>query len=221
MKPVLIGVAVAALSVLPASAHPRAMPSPFTPFTPPHHATPTPPVRPTPASNGIKAGDTASIISALINAKGQVVSDLQQADTLASTINSATGSSWDAFSHMCLAGIPAVGTPGQPGYVPATPGLIAWVSGLQAPTIAGVPPMPANPSAATVFVHARLLVMAAQTDVSSVVTMLQTQGVPSSLKLACGSLINDVSTQAMQAAGQLAAFDALLVKFAAPMAVIP
>ena len=217
----LIGLALAAAMATPASAavnhHARINCGWPYPDAACHGTVPTPPARPTP----IKAGDTESIISALINDKDKVVADLQQADALASSINSATGSSWDAYSHMCLAGIPAIGTPGQPGYVPATPGLIAWVSGLQAPSIAAVPPMPPNPSVATIFVHARLLVMAAQTDVSSVVTMLQTTGVPSNLKLACGSLINDVSTQAMQTAGQLAAFDALLVKFAAPFAVVP
>lgn len=177
----------------------------------------TPPARPsTPSSPSSPSSSDPlqNILSGLLNQKTEVVADLNQAlTTQAAVINPATSAAWDPYSVMCLNGIPAVGTPGQPGYVPATPGLIAWVSGLQAPAVASVPPLPDNPSAATLAVHARLIIIAAQSDVGTVLNQINTTGIPSNLKLACGSLINDSVTQTQNMLTQGAAFAALLAKF--------
>lgn len=166
------------------------------------------------SSSGLTGDPLKDILNHLLNAQSKVVSDLNQAlTTQASVINPTTGSAWDPFSVMCLSGIPAIGTEGQPGYVAATPGLIAWIQGLTAPAVAGVPALPDSPSAATLAVHARLLIMAANSDVSTVLTQVNTTGIPSNLKRACGSLINDASTQASTLISQGAAFAALLGQF--------
>ena len=179
------------------------------------HATPpSRPAQPSNTSTSSSSDPLQNILNGLLNQKPEAIANLNQAlTTQAGVINTATGASWDPYSVMCLGGIPAVGTQGQPGYVPATPGLIAWIQGLQAPAVASVPPLPPNPSAATIAVHARLLVMAAQSDVGTVLNQINTTGIPSNLKLACGSLINDSVTQTQNMLTQGAAFAALLAKF--------
>jgi hypothetical protein len=173
---------------------------------------PTP--SPAPPPEPVVSPSTSDIISALINFQGEVIADLVQADaTQAAVLNPATGAAWDPFSHMCLAGVPAIGAPGQPGYVPASPGLIRWIQGLQAPTVASVPPLPASPSAATLAVHARILIIAAASDVSSLATQIDNGGFPASIRLACGSVVNDTVNQAAGIVGQVAVFDATLAKF--------
>lgn len=195
-------------------------------------------VAPATAASSLTGDPLKDILNQILNVQGKVVSDLNQAlTTQASVINPSTGSAWDPFSVMCLSGIPAIGTEGQPGFVSATPGLIAWVQGLTAPAVSAVPPLPgpksaacvadmaatptpasdpaacASPSAATLAVHARLLIMAANSDVATVLTQVNTTGIPSNLKRACGSLINDATTQTNTLISQGTAFAALLAQF--------
>ena len=175
---------------------------------PPVHAAPLPPV-PSP----VGPAQPKDIFSGLLQLQGQVVEDLQQADTTqAAVLNPTTGAAWDPFSHMCLAGTAAFGTVGQAGYIPASPGLIAWVQGLAPMAVSSVPPLPENPSAATLAVHARLLVMAAEGDANSLLNQINSGGVPVSLRIACGALINDGVNQVATIAGQAAAFEALLAQ---------
>lgn len=191
-------------------AHAKGLPSPFTPFTPPTKA-----VAGTLTSGVAVTGDPLKdILTTALNKRDQIVGDLNQAlTTQAAVINPATGSAWDPYSVMCLSGIPAVGTQGQPGFVAATPGLIAWFQGLTAPAVGGVPALPDSPSAATLAVHARLILMAANSDVGAVLNQINTTGIPSNLKLACGAVINDTVTQGQNIVNQGAAFAALLAKF--------
>jgi len=213
----LIGIALAAVLAIPsyAEAKPRKIncgwphPDAACSVTPPVAPVTPAPVTPAPAKD---------IFSGLLQFQGQVVADLQQADnTQAAVINPATGAAWDPFSHMCLAGVPASGTQGQPGYIPASPGLIAWVEGLAPLATSAVPPLPANPSAATLAVHARLLIMAAEGDANSLLNQINSGGVPQSLRIACGSLINDGVNQVGTIGMQAAAFEALLGKYVMPI----
>ncbi len=177
-------------------------------------ASPVAPVTPAPGTSA----PAKDIFSGLLQFQAQVVADLQQADaTQAAVLNPATGASWDPFSHMCLAGVPASGTQGQPGYIPASAGLIAWVQGLSPMAVSAVPPLPDNPSAATLAVHARLLIMAAEGDASSLLNQINAGGVPQSLRIACGSLINDGVNQVATITNQVAAFDLLLAKYVLPI----
>ena len=211
----LLGLALAAAMATPASAavhHNMRINCGWPHPDPACHA--TPPARPSNPSTPSSSDPLQNILNGLLNQKAEAVTDLNQAlTTQASVINPSTGAAWDPYSVMCLGGIPAVGTQGQPGYVPATPGLIAWIQGLQAPAVSSVPPLPPNPSVATIAVHARLLIMAAQSDVGTVLNQINTTGIPSNLKLACGSLINDSVTQTQNMLTQGAAFAALLAKF--------
>ena len=176
------------------------------------------PVSPAPVPSPTGPATPKDVFSGLLQFQGQVVADLQQADTTqAMPINPATGAAWNPYAHECLAGTPAVGTIGQPGYVPATQGLIAWVQGLAPLAASTVPPLPANPSAATIAVHADDVIMAAEGTANSLLTQINTGGVPSDLQIACGSMINHVSTEVMTATAQVSAFTALLAKYVMPL----
>lgn len=206
---VLIAGIVAGLLGAAASAdakviHSKALPSPFTPFTPPSATNPA-----------VQTADPLSmILNKIMAAKADVVTDLTQAlNTQAAVINPATGSSWDPYSVMCLNGVAAQGTQGQPGFLPASQGLIAWITGLQAPAASSVPPLPDNPSAATLLVHARLLLLAANSDVNMVLIQVQTTGIPGDLKKSCGALINDSVTQVQNLVTQAGSLALLLGKF--------
>lgn len=156
------------------------------------------------------------LLTQIEGGKDKIIADLNQAlTTQAAVINPSTGSAWDPDSVLCLGGVPAIGTQGQPGYVAPTPGLIAWISGLTAPAVSAVPPLPDSPSAATLAVHARLLLMAANSDVGAVLNQVNTTGVPSNLKTACGAVVQDTVTAGGNLVSQGAAFAALLGKFVA------
>lgn len=184
--------------------HAKALPNPFTPFTPPSATNPA-----------VSTADPlANIMNKIMAGKTDVVNDLTQAlNTQAAVINPATNASWDPYSVMCLNGVAAQGTEGQPGFLPASQGLIAWINGLQAPAASSVPPLPDNPSAATLLVHARLLLLAANSDVNMVLIQVQTTGIPGDLKKSCGALINDTTTQAQNLITQAGSLALLLGKF--------
>lgn len=59
--------------------------------------------------------------------------------------------------------------------------------------------------------------MAAQGTVNGLLNQINTGGVPTSLQIACGSMINHVSTEVVTAAGQVAAFEALLARYVMPV----
>lgn len=229
MKPVLIGpivLALAAVMATPSYAavhhharincgwpHPDAachapIPTPA----------PLPPSRPTPSPISNATLSTQDIFSGLLNLQAEVVAGLQQADTTqAGVINAATGVAWEPSIHICLTGMPAIGTPGQPGYVPGNSGLIGFVQGLTAPSVAAVPPLPANPSPATLATHAQIVIDAAMFDVNTVVTQINTGGFPQYLEADCGGVLAHAQANINTIAGQVAGFDALLSKYVLPV----
>lgn len=155
-----------------------------------------------------------TVLTNIFGIKQKVIDDLNQAlTTQAGVINPATNAAWDPLAVMCLNGVPMQGTEGQPGYVPAQQGLIAWLTGLPAPAASAVPPLPTSPSAATLAVHARLLLIAANADVTTVVSNVNSQGIPTNLRASCGSLLQDTVTQALDVGKQGVALAGLLGKF--------
>jgi hypothetical protein len=165
---------------------------------PPVNATPVPAPVPTP-SGPVPAKD---IFSGLLQIQPAAVAALVQADTYeASPLNAATGAATNVYAHECLAGMPAIGTPGQTGYIPAAPGLIAWVKGLSPLAASTVPPLPGpnsamcladkaaspNPastaldctaaSPATIAVFADNQLMAAEGTVNTILTTINAGGI--------------------------------------------
>lgn len=180
----------------------------------------TPPVRPapTPASTTPATPSTQDIFSGLLNFQQEVITGLQQADTTqAAVLNPVTGAAWEPDIHICLNGMPAVGTPGQPGYIPGNTGLIGWVQSLTAPSVAAIPPLPANPSPATVAVHVQIIADAALYDVNNVVSQINAGGFPKFLQTDCGGVLAHVQANINTVVGQVAAFDALLAKYVMPV----
>lgn len=216
----LIGLAVAVVLATPASAavHHKmrincGWPNPDAAC---HTPAPLPVPRPVPVSNTVPS--TQDIFSGLLNFQSEVVAGLQQADTTqAAVLNSATGAAWEPDIHICLTGMPAIGTPGQPGYIPGNGGLIGWVQGLTAPSVAAIPPLPANPSPATVAVHAQIVIDAAMFDVNNVVTQINAGGFPKYLEGDCGGVLAHAQANINTIAGQVAAFNALLGKYVMPV----
>lgn len=177
---------------------------------------PLPPVRPAPVA--ATTPSTQDIFSGLLNLQSEVVAGLQQADaTQAAQLNSATSASWEPSIHICLTGMPTIGTPGQPGYIPGNTGLIGWVQGLTAPSLANIPPLPANPSPATVATHAQIVIDAAMYDVNNVVTTINTGGFPKYLETDCGGVLAHAQANLNTIAGQVAGFNALLAKYVMPV----
>lgn len=173
---------------------------------------------PVPAPVAAATPSTQDIFSGLLNLKDQVLADLQQADaTQAAVLNPATSSAWEAAIHICLTGMPTMGTPGQPGYIPGNGGLIGWVQGLTAPSVAAVPPLPDNPSPATKAVHAQILIDAAMYDVNNVVNQINSGGFPKFLETDCGGVLAHIQGNINTIAGQVAVFDALLAKYVMPV----
>ena len=218
----LIGIAFAAALALPAgAAHARARaphcgwPHPdagcHTPLPTP---APLPPIRP--VSDIVP--NTQNIFDGLLNLQPEVVAGFQQADaTQAGVLNPATGSAWEAAIHICLTGMPAIGTPGQNGYIPGNGGLIGFVQGLTAPSVAAIPPLPANPSPATLATHAQIIIDAAMFDVNNVVSTINSGGFPKYLETDCGGVLAHANANLTTIAGQVAGFDALLSKYVIPV----
>lgn len=169
---------LAAFAVLPA--HASSFPTNAPCFGPFCHAAKSQITSAARTAGAPAATNTVGVLSALVNVEAQVVSDIQTADGLASTINPATGTMWDPIGHMCYAGI---GTPGTPGYVA---GLLAFIQGL--PTPASLPTAP-NGSGGLVTAQedARLVVIATRTAINNIAAI----GYPTALMQACGSLVND------------------------------
>jgi hypothetical protein len=164
------------------------------------------------AAPTIAPSDTKGILNALLKVKDAVIADVLTADAYASTTiaGSTPAVMWDPIAHMCFAGI---GTPGEPGYVP---GLVAFIH--------SVPDAPALPTAAsgqgglvTAAEHARLVVIAAEMAIEQISAL----GYPTSLRQACGSLINDMATQGGQIMGTAWSVNALLMKFIPALAFKP
>lgn len=157
---------------------------------------------PSPAPSVVTPAAPKDIFSGLLTWQGDVVAGLVQADTYeAAPINSATGAATNIYAHECLVGMPAVGTAGQAGYVPAAPGLIAWVKGLAPLAASTVPPLPGpqsaacladmaatpaptstpldcvSPSPATLAVFADNQLMGAEGAVSSLMTLINAGGI--------------------------------------------
>jgi hypothetical protein len=224
----IIGIALAAVLAIPASAEakPRKLNCGF-----PHPdaacsvTPPVAPVTPSPTTAPVVADptDTNGIIGALINVKGQFVSDLTAVATMSATPNAVTGESWDPTALWCLNGTPAVGTAGQPGFVPAYPGLIAWVNGLSLPVAMTnpVPPVPTGGGIAANAEEAWLQAVALQEAsvpiVNGIVAQLNSMGPPESVMNPCGALIQNriqtVQNAVTTGASQLALFNSVLIKY--------
>ena len=217
MKSIILATLLLGVGGAHADARARITCTPGVLACPPVHATPVPVPRPsvTPAPANAAPKD---IFSGLLQFQGDVVAGLQQADTTqAAPINAATGASWNPTAHMCLAGVPQIGTQGQPGYVPASAGLIAWVQGLAPLAASSVPPLPADPSPATLAVYADNQLSAAEGTVNGLLNQINSGGVPTSLQLSCGGFINHVGNEVMTATAQVAGFEALLAKYVMPV----
>lgn len=204
MKTAIIALSLV-LAATPALAK-RTLPSPFTPFTPPNHVTPSPKPAPVPSVQK-DFQDILSVKTELISILQEVVTDQ------AGVLNTTTGQSWDAPLIMCLNGNPGSGTPGQAGYVAPMPGLISWLQNLPTPSVSSVPPVVDQNNAAEVAEHVRLLVIAGLQDAGNLVNILQANG--SSLKQEvlspCASFAQDATiTVPAEVTGQIAAIIAIV-----------
>ena len=172
---------------------------------------------PAPAPAACLPSDTKCTLTAVIGAKGHLIASLEQAlNTQAAIINPSTGESWDPYLVTCLSGTPGQGTAGESGYIAPAPGLIAWIQGLEQeqPGLSSVPPLPSNPTLATVAEHARLLVIAAQSDIATLADSINTGGFPQSVRKACSAFVQDaLVTQPAKVAGQVTVINTLLLKF--------
>lgn len=179
---------------------------------------PAPAPAPIPSPSGA-VPSTGDIIGGITQFQAQVVADLQQADdTQAAPLNAATGAAWNPPVHMCLAGLPASGTPDQPGYIPPSIGLIAWIQGLNpVSSTETVPPLPANPSAATLAVNAANKLLAAQGDVNNLVNQITSGGFPPGLLRSCGGLLNAAANEFATIGNQVLVIDAMLAKYVMPV----
>jgi hypothetical protein len=195
----------------------------------------TPPVKPTapmvtPANASADPTDTLGVIQALLSVKASFMNDLGAVATMAATINPATGVSWDPTALWCLNGTPAQGTQGQAGYVPAYPGLIAWIDSIVLPTTttATPPAVPAGGGVAADAEEAWLTALAAYQDinplVTSVVSNLTNLGPPQSVMNPCGALIQNriqtVQNASLTVGSQLTMFNAILLQYLPKVAVV-
>jgi hypothetical protein len=179
---------------------------------------PVAPVTPSPVSPATATLSTQDVFSGLLGLQAEVVAGVQQADaTQAAVLNPATSSAWEAAIHICLTGMPTIGAAGQPGYIPGNSGLIGWVQGLTAPSVAAIPPLPADPSPATLATHAQIIIDAAMFDVNNVVTQINAGGFPKYLEADCGGVLAHAQANINTIAGQVAGFDALLARYVMPV----
>lgn len=154
-------------------------------------------------------------MKAVIDARPDLIAALTETDTTqAAVINPTTGEAWDPYLHMCLMGTPASGAPGQPGYVAPEGGLIAWIQGLQQPTVASVPPLPDSPAPSTLAEHLRLIAIAGEQDVNTLVAVIQAGGFPASVRQPCAGFLQDAFiTQPVTIAVQVAVISKLLLTY--------
>jgi hypothetical protein len=213
----------------------------------PVHATPVPrpDVNATPVPTPSGPVPAKDIFSGLLTFQGEIVANLQQADTYeAAPLNSATPpTAFNPTAHECLVGMPGQGTAGQPGFVAPSQGLIAWVQGLTPLAGASVPPLPGpqsaacladmaatppptgtpldcvSPSPATVAVYADNQAAAALSTVSSLTSQISSGNFPgfSDLKQSCGGMLNHVRDEVTTATTDVLAIEALIAKYVVPV----
>ena len=76
------------------------------------------------------------------------------------------------------------------------------------------PPLPDNPSVATVAEHARLLVIAGEQDVNTLATTIQAGGFPASIRQPCAGFLQDAFvTQPATIAGEVTVINSLFLKY--------
>ena len=150
---------------------------------------------------------------------------------MAATPNAVAGESWDSPVLWCLNGTPAQGTQGQPGYIPAYPGLIAWLNGLALPTPAASNPVPGVPDGGGVAAQAEELWLQAQAAkaqlnpvINTIVSGLTNFGPPESVMKPCGALIQDrlqtIQNDVAKATSQLTLFNCVLLQFLPKAAIL-
>ena len=191
---------------------------------------PRPTPKPAPANSSADPTDTLGVIQALLSVKAEFVTDLQDVATMAATPDTGTGASWDPTILWCLNGTPAQGVQGQPGFIPAYPGLIAWVNSIVLPSSTTVtpPPVPAGGGIASQAEELWLQALAAYQDinplVNSIVSNLTNLGPPASVMNPCGAAIQNriqtVQNATLTVTSQLAMFNTILLAYMPKAAVL-